>query len=214
MFLGDTDIRWIQYGFVTTLQLKHAGIILAGGASSRMGSPKALLKLPGGRTLAEYQADMLKQAGIQTLCLVLGHQGPSSALQFSSNHFQIVQNPAWESGRLSSLQAGLKVARADGYLILPVDSVGARASTISEMLVLGESRRASAVRPCARGRPGRILWINRTLAGLLGSIPATTDFRLDDWIRDREFLMETDDEGVLNNINTPEEWQRLQRRLP
>jgi len=196
------------------LQLKHAGIILAGGASSRMGSPKALLKLRNGRTLAEYQADLLKHAGIQHPVLVLGHQGASSASSLPSGHFEIVQNPSWESGRLSSLQAGLNACRADGYLVLPVDSVGARASTIFEMLTFAETRHASAVRPCVRGSPGRILWINRTLAEMLRSIPSTTDFRLDAWISSREVLLETDDTGVLNNINTPEEWQRVEPLLP
>lgn len=42
-------------------------VILAGGLSTRMGSPKALLTLPSGQTLLDYHVDSAKQLGVPIL---------------------------------------------------------------------------------------------------------------------------------------------------
>lgn len=213
LLLGDAVIRQLEYAIVTRLQLKHAGIILAAGASSRMGSPKALLHLPDGRTLAEYQADLLSSAGIDPVCLVLGHGGAEAASQLPANRFRIVQNSRWATGRLSSLQAGLAALEADGYLIIPVDSAGIDETTIRTVISKSDEGRTRAVRPEYQGKAGRILWLNHELAVALLKIPSSPSFRLDAWICPFEQRLPVDDPGILNNVNTPEDWRRVQPDL-
>src|SRR5438093_114089 len=48
-----------------------AAILLAGGASSRMGQPKALLPW-GDQKLVEYQIDQLRQPPVERVVVVLG----------------------------------------------------------------------------------------------------------------------------------------------
>ncbi len=50
-----------------------AALLLAGGESTRMGRPKALLEW-GGETLIEYQIDELRQPPVELVVVVLGHR--------------------------------------------------------------------------------------------------------------------------------------------
>ena len=51
------------------------GLVLAAGASSRMGRPKALLPTMDGRPLAVWQADRLRAAGCAEVLIVIGSHG-------------------------------------------------------------------------------------------------------------------------------------------
>jgi CTP:molybdopterin cytidylyltransferase MocA len=100
------------------------------------------------------------------------------------------RNPDWAKGRLTSIQAGLRaLPGADGYLLLPVDSVGLHLDTVVRML---QAEGAEARRPFYRGQPGRILWISVSVAHEILSLPAS-DTRLDEWLAPRITALEVDD---------------------
>jgi len=52
------------------------GIILAAGVGSRLGNnmPKGLLQLPNGETILSRQKRILKSAGVDSICLVVGYK--------------------------------------------------------------------------------------------------------------------------------------------
>ena len=52
--------------------MQTAGIVLAAGASQRMGRPKALLPVAAGVPLAARQADVLRAGGCEPVAVVLG----------------------------------------------------------------------------------------------------------------------------------------------
>lgn len=185
----------------------HAGIVLAAGASERMGQSKALLPMPGGVPLARHQADVLKKGGCAEVVIVLGcdhelirpHLGDARA----------VVNERWQSGRLSSVQAGLRAAPdSEGYLILPVDTVGILPATVRYVFRWTKRLSLKVIRPYYHGRRGKVLWIAREIASeVLRMDPGA---RLDELIADRAFAVAVDDRAVLNNINTPEEWEQVE----
>lgn len=83
-----------------------AGLILAAGAGSRFGGPKALALLHG-VPLAQRAVTLLRQGGCEPAHLVLG-AGAAEVEQRSDLHgATIVHNPEWASGIGSSLRAGL-----------------------------------------------------------------------------------------------------------
>ena len=83
-----------------------AGIILAAGASSRMGSPKALLALDGETFLDRLIAAF--EPHCAPVLVVLGfHAGRTRAGICRSGDVTFVTNPDPDRGMLSSLQCGL-----------------------------------------------------------------------------------------------------------
>jgi molybdenum cofactor cytidylyltransferase len=93
-----------------------SGIVLAAGASVRMGRPKQLLPL-GDRCLLERVVDEAAASRLDEIVVVLGHQADAlcNALRFPpgrSTH--IVINPDYEEGQSTSLRLGLRSADPRG----------------------------------------------------------------------------------------------------
>lgn len=193
--------------------MKTAGIILAAGASSRMGMPKALLQTPEGQPLAVEQYLLLEDAGCQPVVVVLGCDYETILPHVTI--CRVAYNPGWQRGRFSSVQAGLHAVEAGGYLILPVDTVGVRSATIMDVLEFASGTTAAAVRPTYRGEAGRIAWLSHALAvELLAMDPEGGRTRLDEILKGRAQVMPVDDPAILTNVNTPDEWERALKALP
>jgi CTP:molybdopterin cytidylyltransferase MocA len=186
---------------------KHTGIILAAGASSRMGRPKALLAMPDGTPLAAHQARLLREAGCVDPVVVLGADADHIAPRLDG--VSAVTNADWPLGRLGSIQTGLRARPGfDGYLILPVDTIGVHRETLVNLLARAAAEPRTAWRPCAMARPGRVVWIGAALADRLLTEP-TADVQLDRLLAPVTSLFDVDDVAILNNVNTPEAWARV-----
>ena len=100
-------------------------IVLAAGASRRLGQPKQLL-MHGGETLLERVVRLAKEAGAAPVIAVLGAHYKIIRSTITLNDAIVVINEEWEQGIASSIQAGLSAldaaARgASGVLILSCD---------------------------------------------------------------------------------------------
>jgi CTP:molybdopterin cytidylyltransferase MocA len=190
--------------------MKHAGIILAAGASTRMGEPKALLETPMGVPLAVCQVDLLRNGGCRRVVVVLGSD--HERIQGQLLGCEVVVHSGWEDGRFSSVQAGLRaVQECDGAFILPVDTVGVSERTVRAVLQFADRNRPDAVRPVFQGQPGKIAWIGWALAEEILQTPR--DARLDLILKDRAANLPVDDAAILSNVNTPAEWADAVRRV-
>ncbi len=103
-----------------------AALLLAAGASSRLGQPKQLLRIAG-ESLLHRTARLAAEAGFAPVYTVVG--ALTTALREELNHIATdlpviqVENPAWHTGMGSSVAAGVRAAiahSAPAHLLLLV----------------------------------------------------------------------------------------------
>lgn len=88
------------------VERRVAGVLLAAGAGSRLGQPKATVEL-GGEPLAGRGVALLRDGGAQPIVIVTG------AVAVDLSGVLIVHNPDWRTGMGSSLAAGLATVPDD-----------------------------------------------------------------------------------------------------
>src|SRR4029077_9126627 len=95
-----------------------AAVILSGGASSRMGSPKALLAYQG-RPFLEHLLEVAahRQIGVRRVLLGAGAEPIAKAINLKAD--EVVINAKWEKGQLTSVQAAIRSlpSGTDGILL-------------------------------------------------------------------------------------------------
>lgn len=112
-------------------------LLLAAGASRRMGRPKALLPW-GSQPLIQHQLATLEPLG-QPLFVVLGAYGEEIRRAIGPRAVQLVENPDWPTGMNSSIAAGTRAIMAAhpdaaGLLICPVDQPLLQSDYLANML--------------------------------------------------------------------------------
>lgn len=154
-----------------------AAIILAAGASSRMGSPKPLLKIAG-QTFVDRLTETFG-ACCEPVIVVLGHHASQiHAGMTRAAEAVIAVNPAPESGMLSSLQTGMKAvpSTCKSVFFHPCDMPGVGIATLLRMLEAIETGPVGtlAAVPTLNGKRGhpvliRAAWIPAFLELIPGS---------------------------------------------
>lgn len=182
-----------------------AGIILAAGASSRMGSPKALLDYRGER-FVERLVRVLSCV-CNPVIVALGYHADAIRPAIGTTA-TIVINHAPERGQLSSLQTALAALPDDieGFLFTPVDSPAVELATVEGLA--GEFHRrgpsTSFVIPRYRGKHGHPVFAARPIADELLALPPTGQARevVHRHVPGTTYI-DVDDPGILIDVDDP-----------
>lgn len=160
------------------------GVLLVGGASTRFGSPKALARI-GGETLAERAWRVLGEACDARIAVGKGDE---------ELPFPVLADGEDERASIHGLVAGLRAARTDVCVVLPVDMPHMTADALHTLAdacldvaipqtgPLPGAYRKSALAALTSGE----LSISRAIAGLDVAVIEL-------------------DESLLGNVNTPED---------
>lgn len=182
----------------------RVAIVLAAGASRRMGRPKLDLEL-GGKTLVERSVRNLLDASVQCVRLVV----PPDVTLAPMKGLDVIRNSNRDEGLSSSLRAGLEglpkstrvllVALADKPLVKP--------ETIKKLLEAFEEGDAKVVYPVYRGEQGHpVLW-DGVLVGELSRVEGDRGAKsMLEAHRNEALAVPVDDIGVCFDIDTPEDY--------
>ena len=185
-----------------------AAVILSAGESSRMGQPKALLPIEGETFIGRIVAS-LKQTQVGKIIVVLGHNADQLAAAIGPLPVEILINPNYQLGQLSSLQVAVRNllpdADCDGMLVHLVDHPYIDASLVDRMIRQFYESKKDIVVPRCRGKRGHPVLFSRRLFDELLDAPIDQGAKaVVNAHRDETLEMETDEEGITVDIDTPE----------
>jgi molybdenum cofactor cytidylyltransferase len=180
-------------------------IVLAAGASSRMGRPKAAMTLgPNGPTFLDAILTTLDAAGVPVVRVVVR---PGEARQTPRD----VENPNPATGMLGSIQCGVRALPSGitAVLVWPVDHPLVEKATVVAMIAAFRAGEAPVVVPVYGGRRGHpVLFSPRALPELFTADGSRGAAAVVHAHADRIELAVAD-RSVLLDVDTPEDYERL-----
>ena len=188
-----------------------AGIILSGGASRRMGTPKALL-IYDGETFLDRTIRIFEQV-CDPVIVVLGHGGAQIRAGIARPSRAIfVTNPDPERGMLSSLQCALYAVPEDAAAVMftPVDHPGLQRSTLELLARQFRADRAPVTVPTHGGKHGHPVCIERSLiTELLLLEPAAQASDVIHRYRGQTVYVPVPDASVTHDVDDPETYRAM-----
>jgi molybdenum cofactor cytidylyltransferase len=193
-------------------------VVLAAGASSRMGEAKALLDFHG-RPCLELVLASCAEGGLRRVIVVTAPAADAVRARATHPALAVIAavNPTPERGMLSSLQAGLRAlpAGASAFLIFPVDFPLSPGREVRRLLDAFAARGADQriFIPSHGRRRGHPVLVDAALAPeLLALPPEATARALMTGHASEIVYTEAADDRVLMDMDTPDDYRRCLAR--
>ena len=189
-------------------------IVLAAGASKRMGNPKQNLRL-GGVPMLQRVLDTLRASKVGSVVVVLGANADLVTENLEVKGEKVVVNGDFAEGMSASIRRGLDEAGdADAVLVMLGDQPFVTPATVDKIIDAYEESGALVVAPVCEGRRGNPELLDRAL------FPRDRRIRADDGAKtlmeeNGEDVLEVavSDRGVLFDIDTPSDYSAASRRI-
>ncbi len=202
-------------------------VILAAGASTRMGRDKALLPWPpaeqpdpAGATFLSAAIRSLSPHADMVLVVAGANASGLAPIVYGEGAF-LVENPDWEQGQFSSLRAGLQEVLGrgrDAAIVTLVDRPPVEPATFAVLFsaferALGE--RLWAVVPEYAGKHGHPILVAREMMEAFLKAPVTSNARDVEHAHEANIrYLPVHDPRVALNVDTPEDYAALARAVP
>jgi molybdenum cofactor cytidylyltransferase len=183
-------------------------VVLSAGESSRMGRPKALLPIDG-QTFIERIVGALKKSSVAKVMVVLGHNADEMTPRLEHLPVEILVNPDYKLGQLSSLQVAVRRLErepdCDAMLVHLVDHPYVNTKLVQTMIKRYEDTGKLIVVPRYNRKRGHPVIFSRKLFAELLAAPVDQGAKaVVNAHRDDTLEIDTEDEGVTVDIDTPE----------
>lgn len=180
-----------------------------------MGTLKPLLPY-GAESVIRQVVRSLKSSPVARVLVVLGHRSEEIVAHLEGSGAEIVLNPRYPEGMLTSVQAAVAAApvTTEWFLVALGDQPSLRPETVEHLLREAEAGDATILVPSYDGRRGHPLLIHASHRDEIASLDGAVGLR--------ELLLRhpnvvhhvvMPEEGVLLDMDTPEDYQRELRRL-
>ena len=211
---------------------KIAGIILAAGMGTRMGSTKQLLSL-GGLPVLEWVIQNGLAANLDPLILVLGHEANKIMEMIVESRTRVVINSRYKSGMSASIRAGLAAVgpQCDGVMFLLGDQPQVPSPILKTLIQAFTSRgntdlpntnqahtnpidkNRAIVIPTFQGRQGNPVIFGRHFFPKLDRLTGDTGGRaLFKTHPENIIRVPVNTDAVCFDLDTPEDYKRLCQR--
>lgn len=192
-----------------------AAIILAAGASERMGYPKALLPYRGRPFLAGI-LEACYAAGIERRVVVLGYYADKIKEEMDLSEATVAMNEELDAGPIGSVRAGLAALAplpVDAVLVWPVDRPHVAVATVEAVLDAFRATHQPIVVPTHNGQRGHpVLFARKVFAELLGAPNDEGARAVVHKDAGRVAEVPVEDPAVLEDFNTPDDYKKLLRK--
>lgn len=185
-------------------------IVLAAGESRRMGVQKLLLPF-GSTTVIGHIVDQLLRSVVDQVIVVVGHEPNRMTEELADRPVEIVTNPNYKTGMLSSVRCGLRVLpqQAEAVLVALGDQPAISSELVHEMVEAFRTTDKSILVPVYAGRRGHpLLFAKHYRDEILTSFD---DVGLRGLLRahpDDVFELKVSTPTVLSDMDCPEDYLR------
>jgi molybdenum cofactor cytidylyltransferase len=194
-----------------------SAVVLAAGVSRRFeaDAPKQLLDFDG-EPLVRRCVRHATEAGFLEVVVVVGHRADRVRDALAGLGARVVENPAYPEGQSTSVIRGVRAVdpRATAAVFLPCDQPFVTAALLDRLIAVHERGRGRIVVPVFGERRGAPVLFHRDLfvelEGLTGDAGGRQLFPSHEA---DVVLVELDSAAALEDINTPDDYDRLTRRL-
>jgi molybdenum cofactor cytidylyltransferase len=192
-------------------------VILAAGKSARMGEAKQLLRLGESTVLGQTVAHV-RAASLDEVVIVLGASAEAVREQLPTEvpgELRVVVNPEYKTGMAGSLRLGLSALGSDveAALIVLGDQPFVRPATIDRIIEKYRRTGAQIAIPTREGTRGNPVLLDRSVFAEVMALEGDVGCRAI-FAKHTEGIVyvEVDDPGVLMDIDSREDYERLRRR--
>ena len=188
-------------------------MIPAAGYSSRLRFFKPLLPADSSLVM-EKSVQTFRQAGIEDVRVVVGHRADLLVPVLDRSGVKTIMNPDYDRGMYTSVQAGVGSLEdeIEAFFLLPADYAFVSAETIRTLLRRCEGSSFDVVYPVYHGERGHPPLISARLRGPILAVEPDGGLK---GLLEREARssaeVEVDDEGILIDLDTEEDYQRVTR---
>lgn len=188
-----------------------AGIVLAAGTSTRFGAAKQLLPYRNS-TLVGRATRVALEAGLSPIVVVTGHERERVAAAVAGLPVTEVFNPDYLAGQNTSVRSGVASlpASAGAAIFLLADQPAVKSDVIQLLVQSHRETLAPIAMPTYEGRRGNPILFDRETFAELQTIAGDVGGRvLFSKYQERILRVPVTDSGILQDIDTPEDYERL-----
>jgi molybdenum cofactor cytidylyltransferase len=191
-----------------------AAVVLAAGASTRMGQSKQLLPI-GDQPMVRRVTEVVCSAGLAQVIVVVGAGAGAVEKALDGLPVQVVFNEAWPGGLSTSVRTGLGALREEiqAALMILADQPALTPGLLRALVARYQDTGAPIVAPSHQGQRGNPVLFDWTLFPELAAAEGDLGGRaLIARHREEVELVEVDDRALLRDIDTQADYEGIQNK--